>query len=1220
MKKVLLILMGIISLNLYSQNYPIGHKQYNFYDASRNRSIQTEVYYPATTAGDNQPFASGQFPLLIFGHGFVMSWDAYQNFWELLVPKGYIMAFPRTEGSITPSHSAFGEDLRFLNTYILSQGNDSVSDFYQKLTGTSAIMGHSMGGGSSVLAAANNTNLTALINFAAAETNPSAISAAANVSVPTLMFYGVNDGVAPPANHQLPIYQNLASSCKNIVGIIGGGHCYFANNNFNCSFGESTSNPQPTISRDEQQQIVAQILVPYLDFILKNDAQAEQLYYSRLNTMTSIVFDRSCTMNHDIDVLGFNLPINGCGLTNNQVISINIKNNGQNAESNIPLTFIFNGQAPVTEIYNGTIQPGETITYSFTSTVNASVSGSSYSFIVFSSLPNDQYLYNDTISQLLTNTSVALPISVDFTGFNGTNLSTIFPGWREAQGIVPSGTGSTWVNRTGVGGSTNTTAKVNFYSSPIREWILGPGFVCGQYTKLKFDVALTAYNSTNAYANGMGVNDSLRVFYSLDCGNTWQRLTAFGKNNNFTNNLQTIEISLSQFANQGLAIGFQAFRQNSSANDYDLHIDNIMIFNENPYDLSLVEFTSPIVNNCYSVENFQIKLKNTGLNQLDLGQENVSITLNITGPQSYTNNVNLSGTLVPNQEIIVDLGQYDIGNNGQYLITAQLNYLEDGNFSNNFLSRNINVSNPIVEITGNNDICEGQTTVLTANAQSGGNVNFQKSSTVSVNIPDNLGTGVLSTINISSSELSASFAASTSLKKVIIDSLIHTYVGDLKIELIAPDNSSIVLINKRGSTGDNFIRTELTTTASVSISTINSANAPFTGMYLPEQPFSNLTGNVVGNWKLKVADLGVGDVGTLHKWTLVFEVQNYIVSYTWSNNESSAQISVNPVQTTQYSVTVVDLSGCSQTDSFTVDVSSSNNSVDLGEDRFICQGSAVTIAAGIGYNNYLWNTQETTSSITVSNQGNYSVTVSDACGTYTDNVNVYVYPLPIVDLGNDINTCEGSNIILDAGLFNSYIWSTQQNTQTISLNTNMSGDYQYSVTVTDNNGCQNSDTINIQIFENPTVNLGNDFTICSTETFSLNAGSFSQYLWSTGDQTSSITIVANNLTPDTYLYWVSVTDNNGCIGYDEVNVFVEICNFTNEKNSDIVKIYPNPAVDYLIVEFTEDVTIQVIDNQGRIFYVSYNPLRTHNIDLSKLEPGQYYILTNNNQKLTFIKL
>ena len=85
-----------------AQPYQIGHTTLTFVDASRsNRSIATEIYYPADVAGDNVAVTSQnatQFPSLVFGHGFVMTWDAYQNFWNALVPNGYIIAFPKTEG------------------------------------------------------------------------------------------------------------------------------------------------------------------------------------------------------------------------------------------------------------------------------------------------------------------------------------------------------------------------------------------------------------------------------------------------------------------------------------------------------------------------------------------------------------------------------------------------------------------------------------------------------------------------------------------------------------------------------------------------------------------------------------------------------------------------------------------------------------------------------------------------------------------------------------------------------------------------------------------------------------------------------------------------------------------------------------------------------------------------------------------------------------------
>jgi dienelactone hydrolase len=143
-----------------------------------------------------------------------MDVSAYRCFADSLVPYGYILLLPRTEGGISPSHQQFGLDLRFLNEQMKTEGRTPTSFFYQRVAPTSAIMGHSMGGGASFLAAAAYTGVTTVVNFAAAETNPSSIQAAKQVTVPVLMFIGENDGVTPPAQHQLPMFDSCASTCK----------------------------------------------------------------------------------------------------------------------------------------------------------------------------------------------------------------------------------------------------------------------------------------------------------------------------------------------------------------------------------------------------------------------------------------------------------------------------------------------------------------------------------------------------------------------------------------------------------------------------------------------------------------------------------------------------------------------------------------------------------------------------------------------------------------------------------------------------------------------------------------------------------------------------------------------------------------------------------------------------------------------------------------------
>ncbi|MBL7781955.1 MAG: T9SS type A sorting domain-containing protein [Saprospiraceae bacterium] len=276
----------LLCLDLSAQQ--VGHTTITFIDSSRNnRPIVTEMYYPATSAGDNTPMMAGVFPLIAFGHGFVMSVGAYQNFWDALVPEGYILAFPTSEGGFSPSHANFGKDLAFLITTIQSSGAGLLIPSASVGT-TSAIMGHSMGGGSAFLAAKDNTTITTLVSFAAANTNPSAIEASKNVSVPTLLFSGVNDCVTPPSQQQDIMYDSTAAAYKTQLNIIGGGHCFFANSNLACTFGESTCSPSPTITRAAQQSVTNDFLKLWLAYFLKNDCPKAQEFQDSLSVSSRI--------------------------------------------------------------------------------------------------------------------------------------------------------------------------------------------------------------------------------------------------------------------------------------------------------------------------------------------------------------------------------------------------------------------------------------------------------------------------------------------------------------------------------------------------------------------------------------------------------------------------------------------------------------------------------------------------------------------------------------------------------------------------------------------------------------------------------------------------------------------------------------------------------------------------------------------------------------------
>lgn len=301
------LFLPCIILHVYGQ-YGIGSTNMVLMDSSRsNRNVPIELYYPSDNPGINSQPASGNFPLITFGHGFVMTVDAYYHLKDSLVPKGYVIALVNTEGTFSPSHADFGKDLLFVNNNLKLQSLLNTGFIlYQHLSGQSAIGGHSMGGGAAMLAGANagTGDITTLIGFASAETSPSAIQACSQIQIPTIIFSGQADGVTPPGEHQIPMYDSLNSICKYHVGIIGGSHCYFALPNIACDFGESLVSTGITMSREDQHRVLFRYLNKWCDHYLKNSPLTLNQLDEWLNQDSQITYDKNCEAETQVQLEG----------------------------------------------------------------------------------------------------------------------------------------------------------------------------------------------------------------------------------------------------------------------------------------------------------------------------------------------------------------------------------------------------------------------------------------------------------------------------------------------------------------------------------------------------------------------------------------------------------------------------------------------------------------------------------------------------------------------------------------------------------------------------------------------------------------------------------------------------------------------------------------------------------------------------------------------------
>jgi hypothetical protein len=315
MKSFLPFFFILISFSVFAQTFTVGTQTINYIDAARsNRAIGVEFRYPGTNAA----VASGQFPFVIFAHGFQMDQVPYYPYADTLAKQGYIVGLLTTETALLPSHPNFAQDLIFVYNKLISESiANSSSPFYQKVIPKGAIGGHSMGGGSTVLSCQYSNPATCYFTFAAANTNPSSIAAAPSMTKPYLSFAGSRDCIAPVAANQKPMFDSSGSACKFLINITDGLHCQFGSGNLQCNFGEGFSGcASSPLSRNDQINKTLLFLVPYLNYYLKGDCSAWTLFETRYAANTDVMY-RNCTntIPSNASISGNNYFCNGSSTT-----------------------------------------------------------------------------------------------------------------------------------------------------------------------------------------------------------------------------------------------------------------------------------------------------------------------------------------------------------------------------------------------------------------------------------------------------------------------------------------------------------------------------------------------------------------------------------------------------------------------------------------------------------------------------------------------------------------------------------------------------------------------------------------------------------------------------------------------------------------------------------------------------------------------------------------
>lgn len=290
---------------------------------------------------------------------------------------------------------------------------------------------------------------------------------------------------------------------------------------------------------------------------------------------------------------------------------------------------------------------------------------------------------------------------------------------------------------------------------------------------------------------------------------------------------------------------------------------------------------------------------------------------------------------------------------------------------------------------------------------------------------------------------------------------------------------TVVVTNANGCTAN------ATTDVTVIASPI--ANASNTGAYCEGQTIS-----------LQTTAIG----------TYVWQGPNGFLSNTQNQTIENATLADAGV----YTLSVINAGGCAAEASTTV-VVNANPTVELGANQTVCAGETTTLDAGAGLT-YHWSTGAVTQTISAT-AGDYYVTVYNAneCSA-TDNISVANYPQTTLAMTSTAetghNVADGTATVTPTGMAPfTYHWSNNGNTATIS---GLAGG-NYSVTVTDGNGCVSTAIVNVATMDTPPVA---DFLVNNTENVAICLGAEvaftdlstntpTQWAWNFGDgQTSNV--------------------------------------------------------------------------------------------------------------------
>jgi hypothetical protein len=277
----------------------------------------------------------------------------------------------------------------------------------------------------------------------------------------------------------------------------------------------------------------------------------------------------------------------------------------------------------------------------------------------------------------------------------------------------------------------------------------------------------------------------------------------------------------------------------------------------------------------------------------------------------------------------------------------------------------------------------------------------------------------------------------------------------------------------------------------------------------------------------------------------------------------------------------------------------------VGNTNF-CQGQNVTLLCNQGTGTIWSNGAIDINSALIQEGGNYTVNYTDnnGCSNSSNSIEITVNALPTVSITASGATtfCDGGSVTLTSSQNDNNLWTGGITTNSIDVTASGT----YSVTYTDANGCQATNSTLVTVNEQPAA----DFSILQNNgsfviQFLNNSSNATSYSWDFGDGSTSQETNPSHLYTTGGDFVVTLTASNGdcndLFTFNVNNVSIE------ENQLGLIHLYPNPTSNVLNIQTPVQTHLIIMDMMGKQVMNIVTNQTTTTIDTSDFASGLYVV-------------